>query len=309
MSSAGRVPAWVIEKQRLEMERQREAERRKRVRQQIAAMCQQIQGEITGLVSSGQSAWASDEMEAIYEVLKQADSIDEGDVDDMLKRVSETQAKIGQIGSLAESRKEEKRMALDLRMSQVEGLLIELKSMSVMLTKEDNQRDFRILMSSVEDMATQVRNKKDAEVQHFIDKSRLRAEEIQQADNSAVVQEEVRRHIVSSLINSMNELGFIVGKPKLVKESGRVAVIGKLSSGRMVRFDVAEQGEMEFDMEGFSDRKCADHLDEVLGKLEENFGIETGPVQHNWKNPDRISKGSKGFPTGGNTRTMGGGQG
>jgi hypothetical protein len=107
----------------------------------------------------------------------------------------------------------------------------------------------------------------------------------------------------------MNELGFIVGKPKLIKESGRVAVIGKLSSGRMVRFDVAEQGEMEFDMEGFSDRKCADHLDDVLGKLESNFGVETGPVQHNWKNPDRISKGSKGFPTGGNTRTMGGGQG
>ena len=309
MSSAGRIPAWVIEKQRLEMERKREAERRQKVRQQIAAMCQQIQGEITGLVSSGQSAWASEEMEAIYEVLKQSESIDEGDVDDMLKRVSESQAKLGQIGSLAESRKEEKRMALDLRMTQVEGLLIELKSMSVMLTKEDNQRDFRILMSSVEDMVGQVRNKNDSEIEDFIDTSRLRADEIQEADNTAVVQEEVRRHIVSSLITSMNELGFIVGQPKLIKESGRVAVIGKLSSGRMVRFDVAEQGEMEFDMEGFSDRKCADHLDEVLGKLEENFGVETGPVQHNWKNPDRISKGSKGVPTGGNTRTMGGGQG
>ena len=309
MSSAGRIPAWVIEKQRLEMERKREAERRQKVRQQIAAMCQQIQGEITGLVSSGQSAWASEEMEAIYEVLKQSESIDEGDVDDMLKRVSESQAKLGQIGSLAESRKEEKRMALDLRMTQVEGLLIELKSMSVMLTKDDNQRDFRILMSSVEDMVTQVRNKNESQIQEFIDNSRTRADEIREADNTAVVQEEVRRHIVSSLITSMNELGFIVGKPKLIKESGRVAVIGKLSSGRMVRFDVAEQGEMEFDMEGFSDRKCADHLDDVLGKLESNFGVETGPVQHNWKNPDRISKGSKGFPTGGNTRTMGGGQG
>jgi hypothetical protein len=309
MSSAGRIPAWVIEKQRLEMERKREAERRQKVRQQIAAMCQQIQGEITELVSSGQSAWASEEMEAIYEVLKQSESIDEGDVDDMLKRVSESQAKLGQIGSLAESRKEEKRMALDLRMSQVEGLLIELKSMSVMLTKDDNQRNFRILMSSVEDMVTQVRNKNESQIQEFIDNSRTRADEIREADNTAVVQEEVRRHIVSSLITSMNELGFIVGKPKLIKESGRVAVIGKLSSGRMVRFDVAEQGEMEFDMEGFSDRKCADHLDDVLGKLEANFGVETGPVQHNWKNPDRISKGSKGFPTGGNTRTMGGGQG
>ena len=50
------------------------------------------------------------------------------------------------------------------------------------------------------------------------------------------------------------------------------------------------------------------HLDEVLGLLETNFNIKSGPVQHNWKNPDKISKGSKGFPTGGNTRTMRGGQ-
>ena len=66
MSSAGRVPAWVIEKQRLEMERKREAERRQRVRQQIAEMSQQIQSEITEIVSSGQSAWASEEMETIF---------------------------------------------------------------------------------------------------------------------------------------------------------------------------------------------------------------------------------------------------
>jgi hypothetical protein len=309
MSSAGTVPAWVIEKQRLEMERKREAERRKRVRQQIAQICSQIEEEITNVVKSGQAAWASTEMEAISEVLKQAESIDEGDVDDMLKRVSESRAQFSQIGTLAEARMKEKKLALDLKMSQIEGLLIELKAIRVELDKEENLRDFRILISSVEDMVGQARNKNDAEILQFIDQSRLRAEEIRATDTAAVVQEEIRRHIISSLINSMNELGFIVGKPKLVKESGRVAVIGKLSSGRMVRFDVAEQGEMQFDMEGFSERKCADHLDEVLAKLDENFGIETGPIQHNWKNPDRRSKGSKGFPTGGNTRTMGGGQG
>ena len=55
-------------------------------------------------------------------------------------------------------------------------------------------------------------------------------------------------------------------------------------------------------MNGFLERKCADHLDEVLATLEANFNIATGPVQHNWKNPDKISKGSKGFPSGGNTR-------
>ena len=308
MSSAGTVPAWVIEKQRLELERKREAERRQKVRLQIAQICRQIEEEITNVVKSGQAAWASTEMEDISGVLKQAESIDEGDVDDMLKRVSEAQAQFSQIGTLAESRMNKKKMALDLRMSHIEGLLIELNAIRVELIKEENLKDFRILISSVEDMVGQTRNKNDAEIQLFIDQSRLRAEEIRAADNTAVVQEELRRHIVSSLINSMNELGFIVGKPKLVKESGRVAVIGRLSSGRMVRFDVAQEGEMQFDMEGFTERKCANHLDDVLAKLEKNFGVETGPIQHNWKNPDRISKGSKGFPTGGNSQSMGGGQ-
>jgi hypothetical protein len=65
---------------------------------------------------------------------------------------------------------------------------------------------------------------------------------------------------------------------------------------------------MEFDMDGYPGRECADHLDQVLFKLEESYGVETGPIQHNWKNPDRISKGSKSFPTGGASRTMGGRQ-
>lgn len=129
---------------------------------------------------------------------------------------------------------------------------------------------------------------------------------LRERDHQAAVDEELRRHIISSVVKAMSELGFVVGKPKLLRESGNVAVVGTLSSGRTIRFDVRASGEMEFDMDGFRDRTCSDSLDEVLLLMEERFGVESGPVQHNWKNPDRISKGSKGFPTGGNTRTMGG---
>jgi hypothetical protein len=109
-------------------------------------------------------------------------------------------------------------------------------------------------------------------------------------------------------MKTMRDLGFAVGKPTIDKETGGVVMIGRLPSNRSIRFEVNLDGQMEFDMNGFLERKCADHLDEVLGILEANFNIATGPVQHNWKNPDKISKGSKGFPSGGNTRTMGGGQ-
>jgi|TARA_B110000914_G_C15515904_1_gene473542 hypothetical protein len=307
MSSAGRVPAWVIEKQRLEIERKREAERRQRVRLQIAQICLEIKNEITSVVNSGKGAWASAEISAVTEVIDQADSIDEGDVDDMLNRASQARAQLSQIGLLSEKRMKEKKLTLDLKTNYLEGLLIELKNIRVELIKNNNQNDFQNLISKVEEMLNQINNNSEEEIQHFVEQSRAEAEQIRATDSAEIVQEELRRHIVSSLINSMNELGFVVGKPKLIKESRKVAVVGKLSSGRNIRFDVTESGEMEFDMEGFSDRKCADHLDDVLLKLEENFGIESGPVQHNWKNPDRISKGSKGFPTGGNTRSLGGG--
>jgi hypothetical protein len=307
MSSAGRVPAWVIEKQRLEIERKREAERRQRVRLQIAQICLEIKNEITSVVNSGKGAWASAEISAVTEVINQADSIDEGDVDDMLNRASQARAQLSQIGLLSEKRMKEKKLTLDLKTNYLEGLLIELKNIRVELIKNNNQNDFQNLISKVEEMLNQINNNSEEEIQHFVEQSRAEAEQIRATDSAEIVQEELRRHIVSSLINSMNELGFVVGKPKLIKESSKVAVVGKLSSGRNIRFDVTESGEMEFDMEGFSDRKCADHLDDVLLKLEENFGIESGPVQHNWKNPDRISKGSKGFPTGGNTRSLGGG--
>jgi hypothetical protein len=144
------------------------------------------------------------------------------------------------------------------------------------------------------------------EVSEAVEAIESQAVQLRDRDHLAAVDEELRRHIISSVVKAMSELGFVVGKPKLLRESGNVAVVGTLSSGRTIRFDVRASGEMEFDMDGFKDRSCSDSLDEVLLLMEERFGVESGPVQHNWKNPDRISKGSKGFPTGGNTRTMGG---
>jgi len=309
MSSAGRVPAWVIEKQRRELERKQEEQRRAKVRKQINEACKEIQDELTEIAKSGNAAWASEEVSAITNVLKKANSIDEAEVDDMLRQVSQSQATVRQLNTIAQSRRHEMKMALDLNKSMVEGLLIELKSIAVEIVWKENQAEITRLISRVDDLSSNLNRQSTSQVESELTNARQAAESIRANDMERVVSEELRRHIVASLIASMRELGFIVGKPKLIQEKERVVVIGTLSSDRIVRFEVSDSGEMEFDMDGFSDRKCADHLDEVLGELETKYGIETGPVQHNWKNPDRISKGSKGFPSGGKSRTMGGGQG
>ena len=59
-----------------------------------------------------------------------------------------------------------------------------------------------------------------------------------------------------SLCQFINErISFAVGKPTVVKDTGSVALIGTLSSGRSIRFDVDISGQMEFDMNGFLERK------------------------------------------------------
>ena len=63
---------------------------------------------------------------------------------------------------------------------------------------------------------------------------------------------------------SYHRLGFALSKPKVDKESGLVILIGTLPGERSVRFEVDIEGQMIFDMNGFADRSCANHLDDVL---------------------------------------------
>ena len=308
MSSAGRVSAEVIERRRREMEMARERKRRKAVKVRIGELCEEIDSEIAILAETGGAAWVHKEIKGTLEIRESAKNVDEADVDNMLRKVTEARARLSSLQQIAGERRQEKKMALDLARSSLEALKMELNEISGHLGMTDSKEDMRLLIASVDDRLQAQMNIQSGELEAFLQDTRTSAQEIREADDAKSIQEELRRHIIRSLMGSMTELGFIVGKPKMIRENDRVAVIGTMPSGRTVRFDVDDGGMMEFDMDGYPGRECADHLDQVLLKLEESFGIETGPIQHNWKNPDRISKGSKSFPTGGASRTMGGRQ-
>ena len=307
MSSTGHVQ--VIERRRREMEIAREKKRREAVKVRIGEFCEEIDGEITILAATGGAAWVHKEIKGTLDIRESAKNVDEADVDDMLRKVTEARARLSSLQQIAGERRQEKKMALDLARSSLEALKMELSEISGHLGMTDSKEDMRLLIASVDDRLQAQMNIQSSELEAFLQDTRSRALEIRKEDDAKSIQEELRRHIIRSLMASMTELGFIVGKPKMVRENDRVAVIGTMPSGRTVRFEVDDGGTMEFDMDGYPGRECADHLDQVLLKLEESYGVETGTIQHNWKNPDRISKGSKGFPTGGTSRTRGGGQG
>jgi len=306
MSSRGSVPAWVIEKQQKQIALKREAQRRNEVRQQIVKVVGVVRTQILALNNEDVNVWAKEEIEFVQHTVASTASIVEADVDFVLKRLHKSKVILEQIQSLAEDREREHQRKVEAKRTAYNTAVESVKYLRFELTQASSEREHERIMNNLLDVNDNLENATVEEVTEAVEAIESEAVQLREQDHKAAVDEELRRHIISSVVKAMNELGFVVGKPKLLRETGNVAVVGTLSSGRTIRFDVRASGEMEFDMAGFKDRLCSDSLDEVLLLMEEKFGVESGPVQHNWKNPDRISKGSKGFPTGGNTRTMGG---
>ena len=306
MSSQGVVPAWVIEKQQKQIALKREADRKKQVRQQIMKVATVVRAQMSALDNEEVNTWAKEEMEFVQHAMDSTVSIVEADVDFVLKRLHKSKAILEQIQSLAENREREHQRKIEAKRTTYNAAVESVKYIRLELTQTSSEEEHGRLMNNLLDVNDKLEHATVGEVAEAVEVIESEAVRLRERDHQAAVDEELRRHIISSVVKAMSELGFVVGKPKLLRESGNVAVVGTLSSGRTIRFDVRASGEMEFDMDGFKDRTCSNSLDEVLLLMEERFGVESGPVQHNWKNPDRISKGSKGFPTGGNTRTMGG---
>ena len=308
MSSQGMTQAQ-LEARRRELERQQEEARRKKIKLQVSALAQAVERQQRQLAESGTGAWVQEEISEIMAVVKQAKNTPaSGDIDAMFEQLNIQQAKISTLGGTSNQRQDALQREQWMAESAVIGLKLELEARLEDLEHNDSVGEVGVLLRTTEDLSNTVQKGQITELKQQVAHIRQSALQIHEQDMKQSVDETLRKEIITALMKTMRDLGFAVGKPTIDRETGGVVMIGTLPSNRSIRFEVDLNGQMEFDMNGFMERKCADHLDEVLGVLEANFSIMTGPVQHNWKNPDKISKGSKGFPSGGNTRTMGGNQ-
>ena len=308
MSSRGMTQAQ-IEARRRELERKQEESRRRKVKQQTTALAQAIERTQRTLAESGTAAWVQEEITGIMAVVNKAkDTPASGDIDAVFNELNVQQAKLSNLSETSSQRQDASQREQWMAESAVIGLKLELEARLEDIERTEALDQVNTLIRRTKDLSTTVQKGQITGLQEQIAELRQSALQIHEQDMKQAVDETLRREILTALKKTMQDLGFAVGKLTIDKETGGVVMIGRLPSNRSIRFEVNLDGQMEFDMNGFLERKCADHLDEVLGILEANFNIATGPVQHNWKNPDKISKGSKGFPSGGNTRTMGGGQ-
>jgi len=308
MSSRGMTQAQV-EARRRELERQQEESRRKKVKQQTTALAQSIEQTQRTLAASGTAAWVQEEIREIMDAVNKAkDTPTSGNIDAAFNELNMQQAKLSSLSETSNQRQDALQREQWMAESAVIGLKLELETRIEDIERTEALEQLNTLIRRTKDLSATVQKGQINGLQQHIAELRQAALEIHEKDMKQSIDETLRREIVTSLMKAMRDLGFAVGTPTIDKDTGGVVLIGTLPSNRTIRFEVNLDGQMEFDMNGFLERKCADHLDEVLGILETNFSITTGPIQHNWKNPDKISKGSKGFPSGGNTRTMRGGQ-
>ena len=135
-----------------------------------------------------------------------------------------------------------------------------------------------------------------------IEEARRAAEAASDAARSLVrgaVDERIRREVVRGLLQTMKEMGFVVSGPQI--NEGIVVLDGRLASGRRARFEVHVSGRMDFDLDGYEGRACADDMQKVEEQMRDRFGVKLGPPQVVWKNPDRLSQGARDLPGGGRT--------
>lgn len=299
MSSRG-VTRAQLEARRREMERQREEQRRKVVLANIKAVAAEIRRLHGDLAEQGHAAWIAEEMNRQIRRVQAAEEASLAEVDAAFSDITEVRASFDSLVEVAQSRRSEAEFQALQDEIRADAARLRLLLIAEQASSSGAKQAIATLSRKAQDVL-EGRSSEDVSVLE------AEAQRMLAKDAAEAVDENLRREVVSAILQAMRVQGFATSNPVVNSTTGHVVISGTLPGGRKVRFDIELDGAMNFDMDGFADRSCADHLDQVLERMEKEFSIATGPVQHTWKNPDRISKGSRGMPGGGPGRTMGGG--
>ena len=116
-----------------------------------------------------------------------------------------------------------------------------------------------------------------------------------------VADETVRREVIKAIYQSLKKTGFIVNNPQL---SGNVVILkAQKPAGQQAEFSVKLDGELSFKFDNYEGQKCRKDIDDVTTLLDECYGVKLSNRRVLWSNPDRIQRGSKENPSGGNAQS------
>ena len=308
MSNYGVSQARLAERRRREEERKRERERCQQVRARIESALSNANAEVRLMVGDGSASWVQEELEKISQSIgshPNVNKISDSGVDAAERAANQLLARTRALRDLGESRKLAKRQELDNREIELRGLFERLLHTSEDLKHNQFRERMGVLIGQVEDAIAGRSPEAASSHDEFVSRIREQSRTIVGEDDSMQVEENARRHIASSLVTTMREMEFTMDKTRV--NDGNVVIRGRMASGRSAVFNIDISGRMEFDFDGYPGKECEQSLDQMIERLRDEFEVDSSIIQRDWKNPDRISKGSKPFPKGGSSRSMGGG--
>jgi hypothetical protein len=118
--------------------------------------------------------------------------------------------------------------------------------------------------------------------------------EVTKRADDAVADENCRRMVVRSIMDSLEKSGFVVSKPKRGGgDVDEVVILARKPAGAEAAFRVTADGSMIYKFDHYEGMQCKKDIDKVLPLLKDIYGIDLSEERVLWQNPERISKSAK----------------
>lgn len=271
-----------------EIERQKELERRRRVKIQCETLAQVIEHNIQTIVDDPGLTTFLEELNSIKKQITSAKSLRDDEPDIALEQLQKLAESVQDFATISRSKKENWSVEREKVYKQLSLLQDTLKS--VTLESSAYRTQMEGLISHIQKANDIAMNSSD--IHNLIKDVEGKAHHIVSLDEK----ENTRRMTVNFIIKVLSARGFIINSPKIKDDV--VHLQAKMPSGKEVLLQILNDTKIHFDFINYEGTTCKDELDAILEKLETEGELETSVEQFVWHNPDKIKKGAKDFPYG-----------
>lgn len=114
------------------------------------------------------------------------------------------------------------------------------------------------------------------------------ANEIHQAEDTAIEDEAIRKEMVKAVYQSLKQAGFTVLNPIKQGEGADSVVVVQASrpQGNQAKFRVKLDGSVRYEFDNYKGQRCKEDMAQVLPKLSEIYGVDLSDERVIWENPD-----------------------
>ena len=290
------------------MKRRNERLRCKAVRVRIESAINKVNEAIKSLALEGSAPWVMNEIKQVQQAISLGPKeISDEKVDESELVVNEALSKVRSLNSLAKERLAEIREDEVMQKAELKALRKHLNEVKSNIQTDELKEVLNSLIGRVDDASDNRSQEATSDYESFVQRIKSECDDIVQKQDALIASDEGRMEVLRALHQAMREQGFSGMSPTRSKD--KMIISGSIQSqGKKATFIIHEDCNIEFDLDGYQGRECGEHLDDLLEVLKKK-GVISGPPQHDWKasTPDRILKGSKDLPIGGEEEHRSGG--